>query len=98
MDWIREKAAKDQHENMGSLAAGLLGPNAARSLEAYVASGEGESAAIPNAPDSSQEAYAQLEALGTELPQRAAFATVTLPFIPFCWLRPSGRNLIHLVR
>ena len=28
MDWIREKAAKDQHENMGSLAAGLLGPNA----------------------------------------------------------------------
>ena len=83
MDWIREKAAKDQHENMGSLAAGLLGPNAARSLEAYVASGDGESAAIPNAPEPSQAAYVQLEALGTELRQGAANATVAVPFVSF---------------
>ena len=66
MDWIREKAAKDQHENMSALVAGLLGPNAARPLQIYVASREGESTAIPSAPDASQEAYAQLEELGTE--------------------------------
>jgi hypothetical protein len=66
MDWIREKAAKDQHENMGSLVAGLLGPSACRPLQAYVSCGEG--AAIPNAPESSQEAYAQLESLGRDPP------------------------------
>ena len=66
MDWIREKAAKDQHENMSALVAGLLGPNAARPLDAYVVSREGESTAIPNAPAASQQAYAQLEELGTE--------------------------------
>ena len=71
MDWIREKAAKDQHENMGSLVAGLLGPNACRPLQAYVACGDG--AAIPNAPMSSQEAYAQLESLGAEAPTGRPF-------------------------
>ena len=65
MDWIREKAAKDAHENMATLVAGLVGPDAARPLEAYVPVGEDK--AIPNAVKPSQEAYAGLEALGKAL-------------------------------
>ena len=65
MDWIREKAAKDAHENMATLVAGLVGPDAARPLVAYVPVGEDK--AIPNAAKPSQEAYAGLEALGKAL-------------------------------
>lgn len=76
MDWIREKAAKDQHENMNALVAGLLGPTAARPLQAYVASREGESTAIPNAQAASQQAYAQLDELGAKSLQKTATCAV----------------------
>ena len=68
MAWIREKAAKDQHENMAPIANALLGPTAARPLEAYF----GESEGLPNAAKASKEAYAQLEALGKTLLEPAA--------------------------